>query len=234
MIDIHSHILPGIDDGASNFEVSINLVRELCAQGVTDIIATPHYVDETIYTSGASENTLLLDELQERIIKEGLNVKLYLGNEIYINGYIDELIKNGEISTLAGSKYILVELPMDGEYPNYEDILIDLMDCGYKVILAHPERYVSFQKDFELVEQLYNMGVLLQCNINSINGAYGKRAKKTIKKLAKNKMIFAFGTDIHHCHETEIVTGAKKKLSKYYGEAELEKLLSENARQIID
>ena len=234
MIDIHSHILPGIDDGASNFDTSIDMVRELCEQGITDVIATPHYIDETIYTSAMSENLVLLKELKKKMCEAGLKMNIYLGNEIYINGRIDELIKNGEASCLAGTKYLLVELPMSGDYPQYEDILKDLMDQGYKVVLAHPERYVSFQNDFEVIEHIYNMGVLLQCNIGSIIGQYGKKAKKTVKKLARKKMIFAFGTDIHHCRGVGMIEDAKKKLSKYYGEAEMEKVLHENARKIID
>ena len=234
MIDIHSHILPGIDDGASNFDASIDMMRELCEQGITDVIATPHYIDETIYTSAMPENLVLLNKLKKKMCEAGLKMNIYLGNEIYINGRIDELIKNREASGLADSKYLLVELSMSGDHPQYEDILKDLMDQGYKVVLAHPERYVSFQNDFEAIEHIYNMGVLLQCNIGSIVGQYGKKAKKTVKKLARKKMIFAFGTDIHHCRGVGMIEDAKKKLSKYYGEAEMEKVLHENARKIID
>lgn len=158
---------------------------------------------------------------------------MHLGNEIYINDNISELIERGEISPLAGGKYLLVELSLSGEYPNYEGIFDDLIRKGYKVILAHPERYSSVQNDFSKVENLAKMGVLFQCNLGSIVGQYGKHAKKTLKKLAKAKMIFAFGSDIHHPHATDEILLAKKKLSKYYSREELETVLYENPRKII-
>ena len=225
MIDLHSHILPGIDDGARTYEDSVTLVRELSLQGVTKMVATPHYVDESIYTSPRARNLELIEELSARLGEAGVAMELTLGNEIYINGRILELIAAGEISSMADSEYVLVELPMSGDYPNYEEILRALIRAGRKVILAHPERYESFQKDFALIEELFDMGVLLQSNIGSITGQYGKAAQKTMKNLAKRKMVFGFGTDIHHPHGESWVMDAKKKLRKYYSDAELEEVL---------
>lgn len=234
MIDIHSHILPGIDDGARSLENSVEIVRELASQGVTDIIATPHYVDESIYTSSRIKNLHLLDELKRSLQSHSVDVNIYLGNEIYINDKIESLIETGEISTLAGSDYLLVELPMSGEYPNYFDIMITLKQLGYQVVLAHPERYVAVQDDIEVVRELYNSGVHLQCNLGSILGQYGKHAKKTVKELAKNKMIFAFGSDIHHCNNVWSLKKVKEKLAKYYDKDELRQIMVNNPRKIIE
>lgn len=234
MIDIHSHILPGIDDGARSLEDSIEIIQELAKQGVTDVIATPHYVDESIYTSPRGKNLHLINELRKSLQDEEINVNIYLGNEIYINDKIESLIEANEVSTLAGSEYLLVELPMSGEYPNYFDIIITLKQAGYQVVLAHPERYIAMQDDFEKVRELYNSGVLLQCNLGSILGQYGKHAKKTIKELAKNKMIFAFGSDIHHCNNMWSLKKVRDKLAKYYSEDELRQILVDNPQKIID
>ncbi|MBR3322291.1 phosphoesterase [Candidatus Saccharibacteria bacterium] len=233
MIDIHAHILPGVDDGARTFDVSANMIRELWEQGVTKIIATPHYVDETIYMSSKETNLELLLKLRQKLVDEKVGVEVYLGNEIYINEKIGDLIEKGEIATLADSKYILVELPMSGEYPGYKDVLVELMEDGYKVILAHPERYVAIQEDFEIVRELCDAGILLQCNMGSIIGQYGKSAKKTIQKLAKNKMIFAFGSDIHHCHDRRDLLVAQDRLKKYYNDTELAILLVDNPGKIL-
>ena len=147
MIDIHTHILPGVDDGAENFYESIEIVKYLARQGVTDIIATPHYVNETEYTSERAENLRLFDALKRELAAAGVKTRIFLGNEIYIDPEILELIKTEKISSLAESKYLLVELPLSGNFPNYEDYFNDLILRGYKVILAHPERYETVQKN---------------------------------------------------------------------------------------
>ena len=189
MIDVHSHILPGIDDGARTFEHSVEIVRILANQGVTEIIAAPHFVNDSIYMSSKADNAKLLKELQRRLEEESIDVKLHLGNEIYIERNIKELLKKRQITTMAGGAYLLIELPLNDEFPNYNDIFGELMNSGYKVLLAHPERYAFCQEDFEKLMELYEMGVLLQCNLGSILGKYDKHAKKTLIRLAKEKMI---------------------------------------------
>ena len=234
MIDVHAHILPGIDDGARTFEHSVEIVRILANQGVTEIIATPHFVNDSIYMSKKSDNAKLLKELQERLKEESIDIKLYLGNEIYIERNIKELLKKRQITTLADGAYLLVELPLNDEFPNYIDIFGELMNSGYKVLLAHPERYAFVQEDFGKVRELYDMGVLLQCNLGSILGKYDKHAKKTLIKLAKEKMVFTFGSDIHSTRHPEEVMQGIKKLHKYYSDEELEELLVKNPRAMIE
>lgn len=233
MIDIHSHILPCVDDGPKSLAGSIAIVRRLISQGVTDIIATPHFVNETNFVSPKAQNQRVLAVVKRALEKEGININIFLGNEIYIDNNILELLKAKKISGLAGKRILLVELPLDGEYANYKDILMDLRDAGYAVILAHPERYAIIQKDIEIAKELRRMGVLFQCNIGSILGKYGKGAKKTVKKLIKERMIFTFGSDIHHDSRTDYITLAKKKLLKYYTEKELHHLLVVNPGKIV-
>lgn len=233
MIDIHSHILPGIDDGADDIDASMVLIRELFDNGVTDIIATPHYVDETNYISNVVANTKLIKKLTTRLKKEKIDIKLHLGNEIYICSKILELLSASEISALGGSKYLLVELPMSGEYPGYMDVFMELQRAGYKVILAHPERYTAFFDDFDSIRELYDMGVLLQCNLGSFIGHYGKQPKKLAEKLAKNDMIFAVASDIHHPRGSKFMPAVMKRLSKFYGTFELEDILEKNPKKIL-
>lgn len=234
MIDLHSHILPGIDDGAKTFEDSVKIVKELCGQGITDMVATPHYICETNYVSTRANNAKLLNELKKRLKQEEVEVNLYLGNEIYIDSTIRKLLDGKKIATLADSKYVLVEFPLNGQFPNYEDILGDLIQSGYKVILAHPERYVMVQEDFQVLQDLYDVGVLLQCNLGSFLGKYGKREEKIAIRLAKEGMIFGFGSDIHHCRGDKSIAKAIKKLRRYYSQNELERVLIQNPRKVIN
>ena len=209
-IDVHAHILPGIDDGAKTIFDSRLLVAQLRSEGAKAIICTPHYIPNTDSVSPKEANESLLFDLKQT---EQARTKLYLGNELYIDVDLDVFLKKKLISPLAGSKYLLVELPMSGKFDDYEDIL-NYLNRSYKVILAHPERYTSFQKDFSKIERLVEYGILLQCNYGTLMGQYGKEAEKTLKKILKNHYAFCFGSDIHHLREDGYYKRAIEKLYK--------------------
>lgn len=235
MIDIHSHLLFGIDDGSRAIEESAYIIRNLYKIGYTDIILTPHYINGSSYSSKKENNLDLLKRLKVELIKKNIPINLYLGNEIYIDSDILKLLKNGIISSLNDSKYLLIELPMSGENEIYYDVFLDLINMGYKVILAHPERYISFQKDFSKVYELNDLGVLFQCNIGSILGDYGHNAKKTIKRLLKENLITFMGTDIHHNKsDYDFVEKAKKKFKKYITDDEINNIFENNAKRILN
>ena len=233
MIDIHSHILPGVDDGAFDLTNSIGLIRELADAGITEIVATPHYVSETKYMSKKFKNGQILQDLKKAIDDEGIKATVFLGNEIYIDKSIADLVQNGTISTMAGGEYILVELPLNGIFPNYGDIILDLIGTGYKVILAHPERYAVAQKDYGILVDLWKAGVLIQCNLGSIMGEYGRRAKRLAKQLLRDDMVFALGSDIHYRHGVEYWVRAQKRVVKYANERQVKRIFEINPRKIL-
>lgn len=233
MIDLHSHILPGIDDGARDFDESVLMVRSLANAGVTDIIATPHFVNETSYISSAAKNKKLLKELERKLEKAGIPVNLYLGNEIFVDEGILELLKSKKITGLNGSRYLLVELSLGETNFKYEDLFLDLIAEGYKIVLAHPERYAFLQADFEALEGLLEMGVLLQVNLGSLVGKYGKKAERIVKKMIKERIVFGFGSDLHRPSLKGSLDLALAKLKKYYSEDELKKVLVDNPREIL-
>lgn len=234
MIDIHSHILYGVDDGADTLADAVKIARGLASQGVTDVVLTPHYVDETCYSVCREDNLKRFDELKSALATEGVDINIYIGNELYISEDILDWLEQGIISTLNDSKYLLVELPLNGEYQSYDDILMLLTRHGYQVILAHPERYELFKDDYSLLQNLCEVGILLQCNIGSFMGKYGKDALKLARKLAKDKMIFAFGSDVHHPIKDDYILKVQKKLAKYYSDTELEEVLVKNPAKILE
>ncbi len=235
MIDIHSHLLYGVDDGAKTIEESIEVLKDLKAVGYSDIILTPHYIKDSSYNSNKKNNLTILKKLKTEIKKNKLNINVYLGNEIYIDNNIEELLKTEEITSLNDSKYLLIELPMSGEYLGYQDIFANLINLDYKVILAHPERYLSFQKDYKKVEELAKIGVCFQCNMESILGKYGRHAKKLIKKMLKKHQVMFLATDIHHKkHNYDDYLEAKRLILKYINEDEYNKLVFENANNVIN
>ena len=209
MKDLHSHLLYGIDDGSVSLEESIELLRGLEKEGVREILLTPHYVENSRYVCNNREKRELFEELQEKAREKRINIKMYLGNEIYFTDHIEELIDSGEVHTLNNGKYILFEFPMRNYYNGTEEIISKLVRNGYTPILAHPERYPRFQEYPDIAEEYLRMGVLFQGNIPSLFGKYGPREKKVLKYYIKKGWISFLGTDIHH-----EISFKKKKLEK--------------------
>ena len=151
--------------------------------------------------------------------------------EAYVTG--QELTVSGSLTADGASNYVLVEFSLNEEYPNYVDILGNLTENGYKVILAHPERYTLTQQNYDVLEELCDLGILLQCNVGSFIGYYGKAAEKLAVRLAKEDRIFALGSDIHHARGDKRITRAMKKLRKSYDTAGLERISVKNPSKAV-
>lgn len=210
MIDIHSHILYGVDDGIQNIDDSILLLKQISMLGIKDIILTPHYIEYSAYSSDLFNNLTRVEKINSKLKENNIDINIHLGNEIHITENILDLLNKKQITTLCNSNYLLIELPMSGLYDNYMDIFLDLIEKGYKVILAHPERYIYHQNNFDELIDIHKKGILFQCNFESILGKYGGKAKKTLKKLIKNNLVDFIGSDIHSNKEYRIVKGMKK------------------------
>ena len=182
MIDIHTHVLPSIDDGSKSVRETIDMIDEAHAAGFTDIITTSHYIDG-FFDVNKDQREVLLDGLEEVIRKD---VKLYNGAEAYIMPDLVQLCIDGVIPTLANSRYVLFELPMNSEVLYIDRIITDLIANDYIPIIAHPERYQFIQKNIEKAYNLIEKGALLQCNFGSFIGKYGSESQKASVKLLKN------------------------------------------------
>ena len=220
MVDIHSHALFNVDDGSKSLEESIIMIKEAKESGFETICLTPHYL-ESYYENNKFENDKMLGKLKEELVRQDIHMELVLGNEVYINTNILELLEFEKITKIGNSNYMLIELPMNQELRYVKDIINELVNKGIRVIIAHPERYKYVQKDISYLEQFLDMGVVFQSNYASILGHYGDEAKKTIKKLLKGKMIQIMATDAHRCNSIykkidEIQKRLKKEIDKEY------------------
>ena len=234
MIDIHNHLLFDTDDGVKTIDESIDVLRDLESFGIRDIILTPHYISGTKYSNTVRDNYKKLKELRNRVEEERININLYLGNEIYIDEDIYYNLKNGIISTMNGTRYILVELPMEGNYDGYLELFKDLMSRGCRIILAHPERYISVQEDFNLLYELKSIGVLFQSNLDSIIGKYGKSASFTVIKMLKEGLVNFLSTDIHRKKDNYNKWKMAKLIAlKYITEEEYNILTIDNPKKLI-
>ena len=196
MVDIHSHLIPNVDDGSKSVEETFMLIKEADRAGITDIILTPHYIVNS-YEQNANTLILLKDKLQQILDKDKINVKLHIGMEVYITDNLIDLLKQNKLLTLANSKYLLMELPLNTNVQYLDMVIFKLIENNIIPIIAHPERYKFVQEDPSKVRELIDSGCLIQSNIGSILGIYGKKAKKTIKYLLKNDLINFIATDTH-------------------------------------
>lgn len=232
IVDIHTHILPGVDDGSHNIEESINIINYLYSIGITDIVLTSHYVADTIYSYNQLVRIKLLNTLKEKLNNN--NINLYLGNEVYLTEKIIDLLESHEISTINDTKYMLVELPLAGYLHNFQNILCELNSYGIVPIIAHPERYNFIQKNKKRVRELIEFGCLLQCNIDSLSGKYGKHAKKVMKWLLKNDLVQFVATDTHYVDDDKNLKKAYKKLEKLVGKDKYNQLTYENPMKVLN
>lgn len=234
MVDIHSHIMYGIDDGSNDIETSVEILKDAYNNGVTDIFLTPHYIEDSKFNCNNNDKNKILNILKEKLQKENISINLYIGNEVFIDENILEHIKNNEIATLNNSKYILVELPMGRMYNNTKEILFNLIIEGYTIVLAHPERYRYMQEDDTKLEELLNMGVLLQGNYRSLFGYYGKDAKKALTKFIRKHQISFLGSDIHRNDGYNLKKLEKKVLKISKDNKYTEDIIKNNASKIIN
>ena len=200
-VDIHSHILPGIDDGANNLKESIKLVSEMRNIGFDKIITTPHTY-EGLYnnTPITIKNSFKL--LPKDMIKEN---KIEYASEYLIDSYVIESIDNKSILCLK-ENHVLLEMSYINKHNNLYEIIHYVLINGYIPVLAHPERYIYFHENFNEYKKLKRVGCKLQLNLLSVTGYYGKNILYISEKLLKNNLIDFVGSDIHnlnHCNQFE-------------------------------
>jgi len=230
MIDIHCHILPGVDDGPMTMEETQQILSEAQKAGVKTIIATPHY-SKRLYDNGMAVQVF------DRVKTEAKNygIKLYRGYEIKIDQYPARMpVEYGDLD-LNGSKYILLELPFD-RVPSYTfDLIYKLQLEGFSIIIAHPERCRKLSEEKKIFEQMYDIGCLMQIDAASIIGAHGWRAKRFARKVIKSGKAAFVASDAHDPEGySRYYVGAYKKVQKWAGKQTADELFDINARRIIE
>ncbi len=227
MIDLHTHILPFIDDGSESLEQSLSMVEAEVNAGVTDIVLTPHYRFK--YSPEKSEILSGFNQLKQAVEQRGLKVNLYLGQEIYADKNIKKLLSEDKVFTINGTKYILVEFSLDYKC-DIPETVYELKRLGYNPIVAHIERY--FYADIHTLIEVKNYGGLVQVNASSIVGKHKRSYLKLIKQAFKYGLIDIVASDIHSFRQNEMAK-CYKKVSKKFGERVAEIVFIENAKKIL-
>lgn len=201
--DMHSHFIPGIDDGAKTMEDSLNLLSAMQSLGYQKVITTPHIMSD--YYKNTPEIILKgLEEVRTAAEKKGLTIKIEAAAEYYLDYDFEEKIKSKSLLTF-GNNYVLFELPFVGEPKNLSRAVFEMQMAGYRPVLAHVERYTFWHTDFDKIQNLFDKGVLLQLNINSLSGHYSIPTKKIAEKLIDLNMISLLGSDCHNLNHIELI-----------------------------
>ena len=233
MIDFHTHILPNIDDGARNIDETIHLIQEAQTAGFEAIISTSHYM-EGYYETNVPEREMWVNVIYQKVQEENLNMKLYLGNEIYLSEDIISLLEEGKASTINDTSYVLFEMPLNIEPLNLYHVVHDMLQYKLVPILAHPERYTFVQEEPELIYDLIEQGVLMQANYGSIIGYYGPKAQIIVKKFLENNMVHFLGSDVHRPNTIyPRMPQILNKLMQIISKEKLEQLTTTNPKLVL-
>ena len=195
-IDIHSHLLFGIDDGAKTFDDSLSLTSAMIDFGVKEFITTPHIIQH-VWENNAEIITTKEKEVVSLLQQNNINLPFKAAAEYLMDDHFVKLFQSGPLLTLKDN-YVLVEMSYINAPIQLYDIIFDLQVAGYKPVLAHPERYVFYHKNFSEYTKLKKSGCLFQLNMLSAVGYYGGGVFLTAKKLLENGMIDYVGSDVHH------------------------------------
>ncbi len=210
IVDIHSHIIPGIDDGSKNMEMSLEMIRNAEENGTKEIVATPHYLME--YGEATIEEVKnYVKKLNVVLENEKIDVKIYSGQEVYFTEKIIEDYMQGNIGTINDSRYMLIEFPMREFNENMFDILYELQIRNIVPIIAHPERYKFFIEKPLIINHFINEGYLFQVNAGSIEGKFGEHVKKTANCFLGENIYNFIGSDAHNIKNRN--TGLKSALN---------------------
>ena len=233
MIDIHSHILPNIDDGSRSIEETFNLIKEAKNVGFDAIVSTSHYM-EGYYETNVPEREVWVNAIYENLQAKNIDVNLYLGNEIYMTENIIKLLEERKASTINDTSYVLFELPLNIEPMNLYDVIYEMQQYKLVPILAHPERYTFVQKEPELVYDLVEKGLLMQANYGSIIGQYGKKAEMIVRKFFEGNLIHLLGSDVHRQNTIyPKIPQALSEINALIGEKKLEELTNINPSLVL-
>ena len=232
-VDIHCHILPGVDDGSQSPEETKAMLEKAWDEGIQIMVATPHYHKQR----GKNDIDLIKKQLllTRKLAKEvHPKMQICLGMEIYYGEDVPELLKTGKAVSIRKSRYILVEFSPGDDFQYILNAVRKLQMSGHTVIIAHIERYNCLREDISNVEYLREMGAYLQVNAGSITGSYGRSVKKFLREVLKAHLVQLVGTDAHGPEKwSPKMQEAYKEVVKRCGEEYADQIFGQNAKKVL-
>jgi protein-tyrosine phosphatase len=196
MIDLHCHILPGLDDGASDLSVSANMAKAFVADGVSVVACTPHILPG-LYQNSGPQIRQATAQLQHHLDREGIPLRLVTGADNHVTPSFVTELKSGHLLSLADTRYVLVEPPHHVAPPRLEELFFSLLVAGYVPILTHPERLTWVQSHYQVIQRLVHAGIWMQVTAGSLSGAFGRNARYWGERMLDEGCVHILATDAH-------------------------------------
>ncbi|MEO8820574.1 MAG: CpsB/CapC family capsule biosynthesis tyrosine phosphatase [Ginsengibacter sp.] len=206
--DIHSHLLPGIDDGSPDIDTSLELLKSLSDAGIKKFICTPHVIGD-MYRNTPEIINDALSRLQKAVRQNGISIELSAAAEYMLDDHFMELLRSKQPLMTLTQNYILTELSYSTPPEKLEEISFEINTSNYQALMAHPERYPYYHKNYEAYTHLKELGFLLQVNLLSLTGYYGKNVAKAAKYILDKGLADFVGTDLHHFKHLNVLTDSK-------------------------
>ncbi|MEI6263612.1 MAG: CpsB/CapC family capsule biosynthesis tyrosine phosphatase [Sphingobacteriia bacterium] len=203
-VDMHSHLLPGLDDGAATIEESLHYFGLMKEWGYRKCILTPH-IFNGVYNNSPSSILPVLERMKQELIWAEIDIEIEAAAEYMVDEHFMELLSDDQPLLTIGKNNVLIEMSYAAPSPFIERAIFELNIKGYKPILAHPERYGYYYNNFAQYERLLEMGCIFQCNMLSLSGYYGMPVKKVALKLIKGNFFKLIGTDLHHHNHVDAI-----------------------------
>ncbi len=234
MIDLHSHILPGIDDGAADIAIALEIARHSVEQGISVVACTPHILPGLYHNTGPQIRAATL-ELQRVIDLEGIPLRLVTGADVHMVPDFVGGLRSGRLLTLADSRYVLVEPPHHTAPPQLEDFFFNLLVAGYVPVLTHPERLSWVSSRYESIEKLVRGGVWMQITAGSFTGAFGRTAQYWACRMLDDGFVHILATDAHdNRRRPPILAAARDIVARRAGAIEAEHMVLTRPRGILE
>ena len=236
MIDIHTHILPYVDDGAENFDEAYDMAVMAVRCGIRALVSTPHSNHDVGFKNYESEQLRSLFGKLKNILKdERVPLQIFRGMEVWTSTDIVDRLARKELLTLNGTRYVLIEFAFDEEIWWIEAVLRELLEAGYLPIIAHPERYYSVQEHPNLLYEWRKQGAFAQMNKGSLFGRFGKGAEYAANILLRHNLFNCIASDAHHSYiRTTDMTELKRYMDRHYSIEQRVLLLEQNPRLILE
>lgn len=217
--DIHSHILPGIDDGSPDIATSLQLVQGIYSLGIRKTVATPHIISD-LYRNTPATISAALSKLKTACAEAKIDIAIQAAAEYMLDDHFLHLLRDTSPLLTIHKNLILTEQSFATETDNLHRIAFEMITSGYRPIMAHPERYHFYHQNYDAYSRLKDMGFLLQLNLLSLTGYYGKPVARAAKYLMANKLIDIVGTDMHHERHLEILRNQKslQVFNEFFGD----------------
>ncbi|HVG27322.1 MAG TPA: CpsB/CapC family capsule biosynthesis tyrosine phosphatase, partial [Acidobacteriaceae bacterium] len=234
MVDLHHHLLPGLDDGSPDLPTSLQMARIAVEDGITHVVCTPHASSRYKYDPARVERSLA--DLRSALQAEGIRLILGLGCDFHLSyDNVQDALAHPHRYTVNRSEYLLIELPDYGLPPTLEETLYSLRLAGMTPILTHPERNPSLQQDLSRLPNWVRDGLLTQVTAGSVTGAMGKKAERLAHRLLADRLVHFISTDAHDPqHRPPKMRAACDLIASRYGESYARKLCTENPQAVFD